>query len=114
MVYDSLGEHHKAGRLYRRALKLNPDSPVFLMDLGTNLMVQDKYKQGGEYFKRAFSLDHEILDTVEIPIAKNRMSPQHSGAIHYYQARGFAQAGMTEQAIQSLRRAIDAGFVSPG
>lgn len=113
-VYDSLGDHRKAERLYRQALKLKPDSAVFLIDLGTNLMVQDKYEQGGEFFKKAFSLDPEIFETVEVPIAKNAMSPEHSGAINFYKAKGFAQAGMKDKAIRCLRRAVDAGFVSPG
>lgn len=113
-VYDSLGEHRKAERLYRRALKIKPDSAVFLIDLGTNLMVQDKFEQGGEFFKRAFSLDRDIFDKVEIPIAKNAMTAEHSGAINYYKAKGFVQAGMMDRAIRCLRRAVDEGFTSPG
>jgi Flp pilus assembly protein TadD len=112
-VYESQQDHRKAERLYRRALKLAPASPLILIDLGTNLVLQDKYDQAGQMFQRAVTIDHSILESHDAPIARSPVSHEHSGAINYYKAKGFAQAGMSERAISYLRRALHEGFTSP-
>jgi tetratricopeptide (TPR) repeat protein len=113
-VYDSLKDYPKAERIYRKALKLDPKSAVIALNLGTNLMVQNKYDQGLDMYKRALALNPQVLDEREYPVMDNPMTAEQTGAINYYKAKGFAQAGMTDNAIRYLRRALNEGFTSPG
>lgn len=112
-IYDSQKDHRKAERLYRRALTLAPASPLILLDLGTNLVLQEKYEQGREMYKRAVSIDPGVLDSMDAPIVLSPMSHHQTGAINYYKAKGFAQAGKREEAVTYLRRALHEGYASP-
>jgi tetratricopeptide (TPR) repeat protein len=112
-VYDALKDYGKAERLYRRAMKIHPKSAVIALNLGTNLMVQNKYDEGLEMYRRALALNPRVLDERDYPVMSNPMTAAQNGAINYYNAKGFAQAGMTKNAIKYLRRALNEGFTSP-
>ncbi len=112
-VYDSMNNHRKAEQLYRKAMKLDPNSAVVALDLGTNLMVQNKYDRGLEMYQRALKIDPKVLEERDHPVMLNPMTAEQSGAVNYYKAKGFAQIGMTENAIRYLRRALNEGFTTP-
>ncbi len=112
-VYDAEKNYSKAEHMYRKALKINPKSAVSTLNLGTNLMVQGEYDEGWKMYQRAITLNPDILHQSSYSVAWNTMTPKESGAIHYYQAKGYAQAGMTDKALRSLRRALNEGFTSP-
>lgn len=112
-VYDAQKDYRKAERMYHKALKIDPKSAVFAMNLGTNLMVQGKYGEGWKMYQRAMELKPDIFNAPHLSVAWNTMTPKESGAINYYKAKGYAQAGMAERAVKFLRRALNEGFTSP-
>lgn len=112
-VYDAQKNYLKAEHMYRKALKADPKSAVFAMNLGTNLMVQGEYGKGWKMYQHAMALNPDIFHETNDSVAWNTMTPEESGAIHYYQAKGYAQAGMTDRALHALRRALNEGFTSP-
>jgi tetratricopeptide (TPR) repeat protein len=111
-VYDAMKDHGRAEREYRKALKLNPSSAVAWRNLGTNMIFQDNFDDGQEMYRRALSLDPDVFDGVDVPATSSIASAQQLGAMNYSKAKGYAQAGKIDRAIQSLRRALSEGFTS--
>jgi Tfp pilus assembly protein PilF len=112
-IYDSLKQYGAAERMYRRALKFDPQSALIYKNLGTNLLSRHKYKKGWEAYQTALALDPQIFETNVGLRVENPVSVQDRGAMNYYMARGCARAGMNDRAIEYLRVALNEGFTNP-
>ena len=112
-IYDTQGDFAKAEGYYRKALDANPGSARSAMNLGTNLMAQRRYSEGSEMYKRALTLDPDVLDTSEGPVSTSGVPLEQRGAMNYYKAKDYAQAGMIDRAMRFLRKALNEGFASP-
>lgn len=112
-TYDALKNYHRAEKMYRKALKIDPQSALIRKNLGTNLLAQHKYQKGWQEYEAAVKLDPSIFQGTSRLRVQNPASISDRGAMNYYMAKGCARAGMPEQAIQYLRRALDEGFTSP-
>ena len=112
-VYDALKQYNNAEKMYRKALKIDPRSALILKNLGTNLLAQHKYSKGWQEYQAALKLDPEIFDNTTRPRIENPASISDRGAMNYYMAKGCAKAGMTEQAVQYLRLAMNEGYTNP-
>ena len=99
--------------MYRKALKVDPNSALILKNLGTNLLAQHKYEKGWEEYKAALKIDPLIFEDNSRPRIENPASISDRGAMNYYLAKGCVRAGMPERAIQYLRMALDEGYTSP-
>jgi tetratricopeptide (TPR) repeat protein len=111
-VYDAQGDFDRAEGFYRKAYEADSDSARIAMNLGTNLMAQKKYGQGSDTYKRALALDPEVFDESEGPITQSGVPIEQRGAMNYYKARDYAQAGMIDRALKSLRKAMNQGYAS--
>jgi tetratricopeptide (TPR) repeat protein len=112
-IYDARGDFAKAEAFYRKAQEADPESARIAMNLGTNLMAQRKYTQGSEMYKLALALDPEVLNSSEGPVSIDGVPLEQRGAMNYYKAKNYAQAGMFDSAITFLKRAMNEGFTSP-
>ncbi len=112
-IYDAQKEYGKAERMYREARKIDPGSAEYAMNLGTNLMVQNKHSEGWKMYQLALALNPKIFDDPDASVAWNALTPRENGAIHYFQAKGYAEAGMSDEAIRALQKAMNEGFASP-
>ncbi|HET7103579.1 MAG TPA: tetratricopeptide repeat protein [Terracidiphilus sp.] len=112
-VYDSQKDYRQAERMYRRALKVQPRSPLILKNLGTTLITQHKYKDGWKAYEAAISLDPTIFAHQSNYQVSNPTSVENRGAMNYFMARGCVRAGLREEAIDFLRRAINEGYTTP-
>lgn len=112
-IYDALRDFRKAEGFYRKAVEVNPESARSAMNLGTNLMTQRRYSEGSEMYKRALALDPDVFDTSEGPISENGVPIEQRGAMNYYKAKDYAQAGMIDRALKFLKKALNEGFASP-
>lgn len=112
-IYDSLKNYKAAEKMYRKALKVEPRSPLILKNLGTSLITQHKYKKGWEAYKEALALDPDIFTHGTQLRVENAASAEQRGAMNYYLAKGCLRAGMTEQAIDYLRKALNEGYTTP-
>lgn len=111
-IYDGQGNYAKAEGMYRRALEIDPRAPRVIANLGTNLMIQNRYSQGQEMYKRALALDSEVFDDDGTPVSVSKVPSPQRGAMNYYKAQSFAQAGMIDRAIQHLKKALNEGFTT--
>lgn len=112
-IYMEQKQYSKAERNYRHAAKLDPHSALFRKNLGTALLAQRKYKKGWEAYQHALTIDPNIFTRSNGIRVQNPASVQDRGAMNYYMAKGCVRAGMNDQAIQYLRKALNEGFVSP-
>jgi len=112
-TYDAMKDFHQAEKMYRKALKINPESALIRKNLGTNLLSQHKYQKGWQEYQVAIKIDPTILQTTSRPRIQNPASLSDRGAMNYYMAKGCVKAGMPEQAVEYLRRALNQGFISP-
>lgn len=112
-IYDAEKEFSNAERMYRKALKLDPKSGLIYKNLGTNLLAQHKYTKGEAMYKTALEIDPNIFKNSGSPRIQNPASVGDRGAINYYMAKGCAQAGMNDCAIEYLRMALNEGFTNP-
>lgn len=111
-IYDAQGDFARAEGFYRKAFDADSDSARIAMNLGTNLMTQKKYTQGQDMYKRALALDPEVFEQDEGPVAQSGVPIEQRGAMSYYKARDYAQAGMIDRALKFLRKAINQGYAS--
>lgn len=111
-IYDTQGDFARAEGFYRKAFDADSDSARIAMNLGTNLMAQKKYSQGQDLYKRALALDPEVFDEEEGPVTESGVPIEQRGAMSYYKARDYAQAGMIDRALKFLRKAMNQGYAS--
>ncbi len=112
-VYDALKQYHIAEKMYRKSLKVDSHSALVMKNLGTNLLTQHKYEKGWEYYKAALVIDPQVFEHNSSPRVENPATVEERGAMNYYMAKGCVRAGMTSQAIEYLRAALNEGFTSP-
>jgi len=109
-IYYSLRQYDVAERYYRKALKIDKRSALIYKNLGTDLLAEDQFKKGWECYQTALAIDPDIFErTNQLRIGEP--TPSHKiGAMNYFLARSYAGAGMTDLAVEYLRKAIDEGF----
>jgi Tfp pilus assembly protein PilF len=112
-VYDSLKQYGGAERMYRKALKLDPESALIEKNLGTNQLAQHRYKKGWAAYQVALAIDPHIFKNSVSPRVDNPASAQDRGAMNYYMAKGCVRAGQNDCAIEYLRMALNEGFTNP-
>ena len=112
-VYDAVKQYRNAEKMYRKALKIDPNSALIHKNLGTNLLAQHKYEKGWEEYKAALKIDPAIFDDNSRPRIENPASVAERGAMNYYMAKGCVRAGMPERAIQYLRMSLNEGYANP-
>jgi tetratricopeptide (TPR) repeat protein len=109
-VYYSEKDYRGAVKLYRRALKLIPSSAIAYSNLGSAYFAEGKFKEGTEAYRNAFALDPSVFSgNTQQPIAENSTSEDRA-RLNYCLAELYAHAGMKEQAIEYLKKAVNSGF----
>jgi tetratricopeptide (TPR) repeat protein len=109
-IYYAKKDFHRAERLYREAMKGMPDSAVVPKNLGTAYFAEAKFKRGAEAYRAAFAIDPRFLTDNPVQTIPEASSPVERASRDYYLAQLFAQAGLTQRAIEFLRKALDEGF----
>jgi tetratricopeptide (TPR) repeat protein len=109
-AYFAERDYRKSIKLYRKALELMPDSAVVAANLGTAYFARGRFRQGLEAYRVAFRLDPEIFSQVNAQAIIGPTRIADRAHQDYCIAELFAQAGMHEQALDYLRKAIDEGF----
>jgi tetratricopeptide (TPR) repeat protein len=102
-------KYGKSVKYYLRAIKLNPDSASYHLNLGTSFMHMKKYKESVDEYKTALTLDPNIFSqrsAFGTTIEARGADPEY----YFYLGKVFASLGRAEDAVRSLRRALEDGF----
>jgi len=102
-------KYGKSIKYYLRALKLNPDSASYHLNLGTSFMHMKKYKESMDEYRTALSLDPNVFtqrSAFGTTIEARGADPEY----YFYLGKVFASLGRAEDAVRSLRRALEDGF----
>lgn len=112
-VFMEMKLYSSAEQSYRKAVKFNPKSALFRKNLGTALFAERRYKKGWQAYRAALALDSTIFSHHAGMRVENPASLEDRGAMNFYMAKSCAQAGLTTQAVEYLRLALNDGFTNP-
>ena len=102
-------KYGKSVKYYLKAMKLNPDSASYHLNLGTSYMHMKKYNESVDEYRTALSLDPNIFSqrsAFGTTIEARGADPEY----YFYLGKVFASLGRAEDAVRSLRRALEDGF----
>ena len=108
-TYFMQKKYGKSVKYYLKALKLNPDSASYHLNLGTSFMHMKKYKESVDEYRTALTLDPNIFSqrsAFGTTIEARGADPEY----YFYLGKVFASLGRAEDAVRSLRRALEDGF----
>ena len=108
-TYFMQDKYGKSIKYYLRALKLNPDSASYHLNLGTSYFHMKKYKDSVEEYRAALNLDPNIFaarSAFGTTVEARGSDPEY----YFYLGKVFASLGRAEEAVRSLRRALEDGF----
>jgi len=109
-VYDGEHNYKKAEKTYKRALKYGPNSAVAYRNLGTAYFGEGNYREGAKAYRKALELNPNSFDPDQTEVKEEKISRRQRVAISYCLAKAYAKAGKNQEALISLRKAMDAGF----
>jgi tetratricopeptide (TPR) repeat protein len=98
-------------REYNRALVLNPNSAIAYSNLGTAYFARKRYEEAAKAYQQAIKLDPEVFDKhgAAGTILQER-SVEERAKFYYYMAKMYAEAGLLDRSLASIRRALEEGF----
>jgi tetratricopeptide (TPR) repeat protein len=110
-VFYAEKRYSHALRQYEKAIKLNPASASVYSNIGTAHFAKKEYKEAFEAYQQAVKLDPEVFehhDSYGVLLQQSTIGER--ARFHYYLAKTYAQAGMIDQAVQCVRKALEEGF----
>jgi tetratricopeptide (TPR) repeat protein len=111
-LYDSMKRFGDAAKMFKKAIGMDPQSALAYKNLGTSLLSQHQYEKGWVAYQKALALDPKIFRNQAVLRVENPGTTQDRGAMNYFMARGCVRAGMSDCAIDHLRRALNEGFTN--
>ena len=110
-VYYAKKSYRRAVNQYKNALRLVPESASFMSNLGTAYLARKQYEEATKAYQEAIALDPQIFDkhSGQGVTVLERTVEERAG-YYYILAKSFAKAGMTDQSLQFMRKALENGF----
>jgi len=102
-------KYGKSVKYYMKALKLHPESASYHLNLGTSYLHMKKYQESVEEYRTALSLDPNCFaqrSAFGTTIEARGADPEY----FFYLGKVFASLGRADEAVRSLRRALEDGF----
>lgn len=115
---NNIGTVHYANRSYRRAvsqyrkaLKLAPKSASVYSNLGTAYFARKQYEDAAKAYQEALALDPDVFEhRSSYGVMLQERNVEERAKFHYYLSKAYAQAGVSDRALQHIRRALEEGF----
>jgi tetratricopeptide (TPR) repeat protein len=110
-VYYSQKSYRRAIHLYKTALRLAPTSATVYSNLGSAYFSTHRFKDAMAAYQKALDLDSNVfLSNSSNGILLQEQNVEDKATFHYYMARVYAKKGMTELALQNIRKSLEEGF----
>jgi tetratricopeptide (TPR) repeat protein len=102
-------KYGKSVKYYLRALKLDSASASYHLNLGTSFLHMKKYQESVEEYRTALNLDPDIFQQ-RSPFGTTIEARGADPEYYFYLGKVFASLGRVDDAVRSLRRALEDGF----
>jgi tetratricopeptide (TPR) repeat protein len=110
-VYYAKKSYRRAVGQYKKALRMNPESASVWSNLGTGYFARKDYQHAAQAWQTALKLNPEVFESRSTQgVLLQERSVEERGKFHYYLAQTYAKAGMSERALQYIRKALEEGF----
>ena len=110
-VYYAKKSYRRAVNQYKAALRITPNSASVLSNLGTAYFARKQYDQAMKAYEQAVALDPQIFEqhSSQGVLVQERTIEERAGYF-YILAKTCAKAGMVDQTLQYIRKALENGF----
>jgi tetratricopeptide (TPR) repeat protein len=96
---------------YKRALRITPESAAILSNLGTAYFARKNYTEAFAMYQHALQIDPQVFERRSSQgVLLQERSVEERAKFHYYMAKAYAKAGMTDLALSYIRKALEEGF----
>lgn len=110
-IYYSQKSYRRAVNQYKKALRMSPNSASIWSNLGSGYFERKDYKRAIEAFQKALSLDPDVFETRSTQgVLIQQQTVEERAKFHMALARTYAQAGMSDRALEYIRKAFEEGF----
>lgn len=110
-IYYSKKSYRRAIAQYKKVLRLSPDSASTLANLGSAYFARKEYDLASDNYQKALALDPQVFESRNGngSVVRDRTVGDRP-TFFYYLAKSYAKAGMKEQAMNYIRKALEEGF----
>jgi len=110
-VYYAKKSYRRAVNQYKAALRMNPTSASILSNLGTAYFARKQYEEAIKAYQEAVALDPQIFEqhSSQGVLVQERTIEERAGYF-YILAKTCAKAGLVDQTLQYIRKALENGF----
>lgn len=108
-IYHARQQFSLAEKAYKNAIKYQPQMAVSYCNLGTTYFAEAKDELGKESYRKALELDPNVFGAGKNMVEAGTPRRQRV-ATAYNLAKLYASAGRNQEALASLRKALEAGF----
>ncbi len=110
-VYYAHKSYRRAIGQYRKALRLTPEAASILSNLGTAYFARKDYKEAFAMYQKALQIDPDVFERhSSYGVLLQERTVEERAKFHYYMAKTYAKAGMTDLALQYIRKSLEEGF----
>jgi tetratricopeptide (TPR) repeat protein len=110
-IYYAQKSFRRAIAQYKRALHLTPESASILSNLGTAYFARKNYTEAFAMYQKALEIDPQVFERRSTQgVLLQERSVEERAKFHYYMAKTYAKAGMTDLALTYIRKALEEGF----
>lgn len=104
-------KYNKAIKLYTKAIDLRQDAASFFNNLGAAYFAKKEFEKAVRAYAMAVQLDPDVLErSSRTGVSAQLPSPEDRAKYDYVIARLYAKQGLSERALQYLRRAMEEGY----
>jgi tetratricopeptide (TPR) repeat protein len=117
-AYNNLGvvfyenkKYHAAVKEYQKAIKYDDSSASFYSNLGAAYFSRSNFDAGVDAYQRALELDPDVFErTSRAGVQAQLPSPDDRARYDYTIAKLYAKMGRSDQSLEYLRKAMEAGY----
>lgn len=110
-IYYAHKSYRRAIGEYRKALRIEPKAASVWSNLGTGYFSRKDYPHAAEAWQQALALDPDVFESRGTQgVLLQERSVEDRAKFHFLMAEGYAKKGMSERALQYMRKAFEEGY----
>ena len=111
VVYYEAKKYRSAVQQYRKAIARDGESASFFSNLGAAYFSRREFEPAVAAYQHALELDPEVFArTSRVGVQAQLPSPEDRARYNYTVAKLYAKMGLSDQSLEYLRKAMEAGY----